>query len=67
MTIPLFLTACKNEGTKVGLTFQDCAFITANERMDFAKATENMNRADAVNFVATQKNITVEEAGTCFK
>ena len=61
------LAACKQEGTKTGLTFQDCAYIAANEREGFAKATKGMSRNDAISYVAAKKIVTTEQAATCFK
>jgi uncharacterized lipoprotein NlpE involved in copper resistance len=63
----LALAACKNEGTKTGLTFQDCEYVAANEREDFAKATKGMTRNDAIAYVAAQKGVTTDQAAACFK
>ena len=64
----LALAACNHDkGTKTGLTFQDCQYITANEREGFAKATKGMSRNDAISYVAAKKIVTTEQAATCFK
>ena len=62
------LAACKHDnGVKTGLTFQDCAYVTANEREALARATKGMTRNDAIAFTATKQGITTEQATTCFK
>lgn len=68
IALALTLAACSDDkGTKTGLTFQDCLYVAANEREDFAKATKGMSRKDAIAHVATAKSITTEQAATCFK
>lgn len=68
LSLVMALAACKHDqGTKTGLTFQDCQYVAANEREGFAKATKGMARDNAVIYVALHKSITVEQAATCFK
>jgi hypothetical protein len=62
------LAACKyDQGTKTGLTFQDCTYVAASEREGLAKGSRGMPRDEAIAYVAEAKGITPEQAATCFK
>lgn len=68
LSLVLALAACKHDqGTKTGLTFQDCAYVAANERERLAKATKGMSKNEAIGYVAVMIGITPEQAATCFK
>lgn len=67
-SLVMALAACKeDQGTKTGLTFQDCAYVAPNEREDLAKGSRGMPRGEAIAYVAEAKGITTEQAATCFK